>query len=278
MDFVTYINSETAWLYTKIYQNRLFFFDLWSLVHLWSGFMIYLLIRASRSKRPFLVLVSILVIYEIVEILAIYIALTVFRPETIKDQFTDIFLGIIGGVLCRIFLTTVRRHWERFQGLIHAFIIFVVGSSYDFFWVGFYRYHYNVDYYNTPGINVSTLIAWTTCGMVILGLFRLFGKMKLILRLVLTWIIYFIGLLIFEYTYYYVLLVRETTGLPLRPLIFGLIHGTRTLHVFYMTAPFILISVYEFGLWLVSRASATNLSSARRGTLFCPPNLPADAR
>jgi uncharacterized membrane protein YeaQ/YmgE (transglycosylase-associated protein family) len=278
MDLINYINSETAWLYTKIYQNRLFFIDLWSFVHLWSGFMVYLLIRASRLKRPFLVLASILVLYEIVEILAIYIALTVFRPETIKDQFTDIFLGVIGGGLCLTFLTAVHRHYERFHGLIQTFIIFVVGSSYAYFWVGFYHYHYNVDYYNTPGINISTLIAWTTGGMIILALYRQFRKLRMILRLASTWVIYFLGLLAFEYTYYYILEVRETTGLPLRPLIFGLIHGTRTLHVFYLTAPFILIAVYEFGQWLVSRASATNLSSARRGTLFCPPSLPADAR
>lgn len=263
MNFVSYINEHTGWLYTKIYQNDLFFFDLWSLVHLWSGFMVYLLARAIRFKRPMMVLVISLFAYEVVEILCIYIALNVFRPETIKDQFTDIFAGIAGALACMLFLAMVAKFNKRYPGWIKAFIIFVVSSSYAFIWVGSYGYHYNVESYNTQGINVSSLTGWTLCGIYILAVYLLFRNKNLILRLCLTWICYFLVLLPFEYIYYYILEVHEISGLPLRPLIFGLVHGTKTLHVFYIAAPFILIAVYEFGRWLVSRASATTLLSAR---------------
>jgi hypothetical protein len=263
MDLVHYILSHSAWLYTKIYQNDLFFFDLWSFVHLWSGFMLYLLIRAARLKRPMTILISILILYEIAEILFVYIALMIFRPETIKDQFTDIFLGILGGTACYFFLKMVAKFHMKFYQPIIAFIIFVVSSSYAFIWVGFYHYRYNVEVYNTPGINLSSFTAWTIGGVFILYMFRLLRKKKLYYRLALTWLVFFIALLGFEYVYYYILVVREMSGLPLRPLIFGLIHGTRTLHVFYVLAPFILIAIYGFGTWLVSRASATSLPSDR---------------
>ena len=254
MDLVEYILSETAWLYTKIYQNNLFFFDLWSLVHLWSGFMVYLLIRAARIKRPMTVLASILALYEILEILFIYFAFMIFRPETIKDQVTDILMGMVGATASYLFLEAVIKFNIRYSKVIMAFIIFVVSSSYAFFWVGFYHYRYNVEIYNTPGLNLSTFSAWTMGGMFILYIFRLFWKIRFPYRLGLTWLLFFIALLAFEYTYYYILEVRESSGYPLKPLIFGLIHGTRTLHVFYLIAPFILIGVYELGIFLINRS------------------------
>ena len=156
MNFIDYFMNETSWLYTKIYQNDLFFFDLWSFVHLWSGFSVYLLLRAIGFKKPLTTLISILAIYEIIEILFIYFAFSIFKPETIKDQFTDIILGISGGLISLIFMDLLVRYNERYPRLLLTFIMFVVSSTCAFVWVGFYHYRYNVDFYNTPGINVSS--------------------------------------------------------------------------------------------------------------------------
>jgi uncharacterized membrane protein YeaQ/YmgE (transglycosylase-associated protein family) len=210
-----------------------------------------------------LILAVILVAYEVFEILFVYIAFMIFRPETIKDQFTDIFLGVAGGLLCFLFLALVRKFHKRYPEPVHAFIFFVISSSYAFIWVGSYHYKYNVSFYNTPVINISTLIGWTVGGMFILYMYRLFRKRYWLIRISLTWMLYFLALMVFEYFFYYILEVRETSGHPLKPLLFGLVHGTRTLHVFYIIVPFILVAVYEFGLWLVSRASAISLLSAR---------------
>jgi hypothetical protein len=130
----------------------------------------------------------------------------------------------------------------------------VVSSTCAFVWVGFYHYSYNLESYNTPGINVLSWLGWTSGGLFILIAFSLLRKMKLPYRLGLTWILYFHALLAFEYFYYYLLEVKEISGLPLRPLIFGLVHGTRTLHVFYIIAPFIILSIYRLGTWLYNRS------------------------
>lgn len=264
IEFVEYILDESAWLYTRIYQNQLFFIDLWSFVHLWTGFVLYLLFRAAGVQKPMLLLVLLLILYEIVEVLFVYFAFMIFLPETIKDQFTDIILGISGGGLCCLMLALVNKYHDKYPVFMPAFMAFLASSSFAFFWVGFYHYKYNVDFYNTTGINVSTFAGWTLGGMLVIFLFQIFKKQMLIARLGLTWLIFFLFLLAFEYFFYYLLNVRETTGLPLKPLIFGLIHGTLTLHIVYLIAPFIFISLYTFGCWLVKRSSQTISSSCRR--------------
>lgn len=256
-EFVSYILDKSAWLYTRIYQNEFFFFDLWSILHLLSGFAIFMSLRAMHSKRPLVILISILVLYEIVEILFAYFAFNIFRPETIKDQFTDIFIGIAGGLLCSLYLSFAGSSGSKKQIPALLILMLVASFTYAFIWTGFYQYHYNVDSYNTPGINWSTVSAWTSAGMLILLLFSFLPLKHITVRVIFSWLGYFISLLIFEYFYYYILEVRETSGIPLKPLIFGLVHGTRKLHVFYLIAPFLIISLFSFGKWLLNLAIKT---------------------
>lgn len=254
IEFVQYILDESAWLYTRIYQNRLFFFDLWSFVHLWSGFVFYLFFRAARMKMPLIGLLALLFVYEVIEILFAYFAFHIFRPETIKDQVTDILVGMAGGYICLAFLRAAELagHWRH--RIITGVISFMAGATFAFFWVGFYHYTYNVSSYNTAGINLSSFSAWTSGGILIILLFLVFRRYHFLIRLGLTWLSFMIVLLAFEYFFYYLLEVRETTGYPLKPLIWGLIHGTRTLHFVYLTAPFIILSLYLFGTWLVRQS------------------------
>ncbi len=260
MDLVEYILAESDWLYTRIYQNRFFFFDLWSFVHLWSGFAIYLALRAMRPPRPFLILTGILFLYEVIEILFVYFAYMIFRPETIKDQFTDIILGLTGGLVCMAFLRALKDFYSVRPWVFRFLLAFIASSTYAWFWVGFYGYHYNIESYNTKGINISSLAGWIGGGLFVISLYVLLPVRNRILRIGFTWLGYFAALLAFEYYYYYILAVRETTGNPLKPLVFGLIHGTPTLHTFYMIAPFILIGAYELGLWLASRGARQRMA------------------
>lgn len=263
MDFIAYILDQSAWLYTKIYQNKLFFFDLWSIVHCWSGFSIYLVLRAIRLKHPLVILASILITYEVIEILFVYFAFMVFHPETIKDQFTDIFVGITGAILCKVYLNIVSEIKDKNPLPVALTLMFIVSFTYAFPWVGFYHYHYNVEAYNFPGINWSTVLAWTLGGIYILLIVVYAPARNLILRIVLAWTSFFILLLLFEYFYYYILEVRETSGLPLKPLIFGVCHGTRKMHVFYLLAPFMIILLFAFGDWLIRRTTGRKASMVK---------------
>lgn len=108
--FVIQIRHDTSWLYGQIYENQFFFIDFWSLCHLWSGFVLFAILLTIRCKLPWIWLIVLLSLYEIIEISMIYISLHVFYPETIKDQFTDIFIGIFGGFL---FYLLVKQKAKR---------------------------------------------------------------------------------------------------------------------------------------------------------------------
>jgi hypothetical protein len=91
------INFYTAPLYTILYKSQYFFIDCWSFVHFISGFVIVSLTLRRGGSRPLMILMAVLLSWEVLEITFIYMAIHVFRPETIPDQFTDIIIGFIGG-------------------------------------------------------------------------------------------------------------------------------------------------------------------------------------
>ena len=42
--------SRTSWLYTKLVEGPFFFFDLWSLAHLYSGCLVMLVLLALHER------------------------------------------------------------------------------------------------------------------------------------------------------------------------------------------------------------------------------------
>lgn len=112
-------------------------------------------------------------------------------------------------------------------------------------WVGYYGYNYNVNIFNTHLINIWAWFLWTVCGFLFLQVFYL---LKMWVRhpaflLIITWLLYFTSLIFLEYTGYYLLQIREVKG-GNNDLIWGLVHGTPTLHIYYTFFPFIILSVY----------------------------------
>ena len=73
-------------------QSEVIFFNLWSLIHILSGFLIgkYLL----KGKKHFITLIPLLILYEFIEISLIPSGL--FRPEIMLDVIWDIIYGTIG--------------------------------------------------------------------------------------------------------------------------------------------------------------------------------------
>lgn len=99
---VEWINEVTAPLYTVIYGNAIFFIDYWSFVHFTSGAVVFSALTALRFKRRWLILFLLLLLYELIEITTIFVALDLFRPETLKDQVTDILVGGLGAAAAHL--------------------------------------------------------------------------------------------------------------------------------------------------------------------------------
>ncbi len=93
-----WIVENTKWLYQTLWTNSLFYIDYWSIVHLLSGGLLFVLICSFNIKRCWLILISTLIGYEVLEILIKYFAFNIFLPETFTDQITDLFIGTIGAV------------------------------------------------------------------------------------------------------------------------------------------------------------------------------------
>jgi hypothetical protein len=245
---VELINTNCDWLYVKIFENPIFFFDFWSLVHFWSGGILITIILAKGYRNKWSILFSLLLFYEIVEISMLYVSLNVFLPETIKDQFTDIFVGVSGGYLFDKWLnfySTNKKQFADFFQNPNTHIALFTAITIAFDWVGFYRYKYNVPMLNSPGLNYTAFLLWSTGIFSVLIVYnRLSVKYNKLYSMALLWMIYFAALCIFEFTLYHVFGFKESGAHDHKPLMFNIIHGTNVLHLFYMLCPFTSVAIF----------------------------------
>ncbi len=253
--------QHTQWLYTMLYVHPLFFLDYWSIVHLWSGCLVYLSLSALGVRRPWRLLVAALLAYEVVEIILRYVALHVFLPETITDQVTDIVIGCLGAYAASAWL---RR--PRHTGHVAAAL---TAASIAFGWVGSYQYRYNLEMLNSLGINWWAFICWFA---VMLGTLRWYRWAERRwpqpgVALAGTWLFGVVGLLIpIEYVGYSLLGIHEIGHPTAQPLLLNLVHGTPTLFSFYLTAPITTVVVFLQFRRLLSRARHAVTAKAVRRT------------
>jgi hypothetical protein len=93
------VNHYTAFCYKVIYKSDYFLIDYWSFLHVFNGLWVVFVSYYKRYRHPFLILGLALFSWEFLEISFIYLSAHIFKPETIPDQFTDIIVGFIGGLL-----------------------------------------------------------------------------------------------------------------------------------------------------------------------------------
>jgi hypothetical protein len=246
-----YLLAQSGWLYTKIYQNDFFFLDLWSIVHVWTGFMLLMLLRLFKIRRVFTTMFLILLMIEILEILTGYLAPDIFHPEIFKTRFIDLFLGMIGGLLSELFLRIASGSIAKHEKGILSILAFLAAFTYSFVWVGFYRYNYNVRLFNFPGINLAALVFWTSGAYTTIMFYQFLERKTIVIRWLVTWSAYLLVLFTVEFTGYFIFRLHENSVPGAKALAFGLIHGTNVLHFFYLTSPLYTISLFIFFRWLI---------------------------
>ncbi len=94
-------NKVGIFLNTVIYENSFIFLNLWSVVHFFSGAIIYFLLDKYKISNPLFVIFVMLIMYEVFEFLLYGIF---FREETIKDIVWDLIIAMIGALLVRTWL------------------------------------------------------------------------------------------------------------------------------------------------------------------------------
>jgi hypothetical protein len=259
------ILGSTAWLYTRIYENGVFFFDLWSFAHLWSGFIIMTMLLAGRARRRWLFLTAALLSYELLELAFIYAAFHVFRAETLKDQVTDVLVGLAGGGVS-VFLWTCYQRWTEVArtSFVRHLAAVLLAVSIAFEWVGNYGYRYDRESLNSDGLSWWALLLWSLGLLALAEGYAGFERRlrSSLLALLPTAALYYLALFSVEYLGYVTLGIHEVGHAGRSALAFDLIHGTGGLHVFYLSAPLLTSGSYVVLRRLFERAfSASPLQS-----------------
>jgi hypothetical protein len=259
-----WILGNTHWLYTKIWETPVFFLDYWSFVHFWSGFVLFCLLLVFRVKQRFRWLFFIVSLYEVIEIAFIFMAFNAFRPETLKDQLTDIVVGMLGGGVAfgmvRVASLARRSQGRMRPALFHpVFRWALTAVTIAFPWVGSYQYRYNLPCLNAEGFNWYTFSLWTFGIFAILWVWEALRPrlQETWMRSLVLWGMYVLCLLAAEAIGFYGIGVRESGHPYTRPLVAGLIHGTRVLHGFYLSVPFLAILASRLFRKLFDRAVAS---------------------
>jgi len=256
MNTITTILKETDWLYTRLFETDFFFIDLWSVVNLWSGFSLFILLCALKVKRPYLILLLILIAFEIIEILVLHFALSIFRTETFKNEGTHIYIGMAGGLLALLLLRISGKHLQSHRNTTEILLASYTSFTYAFVWVGFYGYRYNLPECNSNGINYTAFIFWFLGLTGILLVFSLLKKRGIFRALFITWGLYLVSLFSIEYYFYYHVGLHENSKPQAKALFFGIIHGLPVLHIVYLFAPLIIIIFYLFFRHVLLKALA----------------------
>lgn len=91
----------TEILQIELINTKFFFFSLWSVIHVLSGFLFMYLIKDFKLTKTnkIIILSLILVFYEIIEFWAIGTFPNFFLPETLIDAISDVAVGVIGGLI-----------------------------------------------------------------------------------------------------------------------------------------------------------------------------------
>lgn len=169
-NLVTWIKLLTSWLYVRVYENPVFFIDYWSFVHFWSGFVVFALLFVVKLRPAWRWLAFFLFCYECLELLLLYIACDVFRPETLKDQFTDVFVGLLGGFFCQWLLKRrsakgpARRPWLEAEAVLTSLTI-------AFVWTGNYTSFFAHPTGPVP-FDLKLFLGWALAGWMLLMAYR----------------------------------------------------------------------------------------------------------
>ncbi len=234
------IQNKIDWLNFVIFDSKWIYFDLWSLVILWSGAILFTIISALKIKHRWHVLLSILAIAQLAQTTYPNSIPNMYWVLKAINNINELAIGMLGGYLMYLFF-----NWNKKRKYSLWLAIFMSAITISFIWVGTYGYSYNIAFFNSPAINWWALTCWTISGAIMLTAYQLFKrKMRPIFAAATIWAIYIAILLSLEYLAFHVFTFQEATQ-GTTALIFDVIHGRPEMHVFYTTSTFIFISLFS---------------------------------
>ncbi|MDP2887439.1 MAG: hypothetical protein Q8P34_00550, partial [Bacteroidota bacterium] len=156
-----FIREFTVWLHQPLFEYGLFYIDLWSLVHFWSGMILFAGLSAQRWKNRWGWLAFFLIAFEVVEATIFISILRLFMPEKLPDCFTDVIIGMAGGYL----IYFLHEKWRITNFYSKLFLFWLTAGTVSFLWSGNHGYLFNNLTHNTSGFNWWVFIGWMLAGI-----------------------------------------------------------------------------------------------------------------
>lgn len=240
-DLMHFIREFTVWLHQPLFEYGLFYLDLWSLVHFWSGMMVFTGLSALNWQNRWRWLVFFLTAFELLEASIFIAIMKMFRPEKLPDCFTDVIVGMAGGFLV-FSLFEKRKITIPFARL---FIGWLAAGTISFLWTGNYGYLTSNATLETLNFNWGSFLNWMIAGMGVLYLFEKISDAKIgwIKSAAITWGVYSTALLF---------LIGITANLlnadelaHANPSLLKFVGANDVKTLFYFTAPFLFIGFYR---------------------------------
>jgi len=249
MDLYHRFIEATGILYTKVFVGRFFFFDLWSINHMWTGFMLYLILSALRIKKPFTVILACLFGYEVFEISLTYFATSIFIPEIIKDQFTDIFIGLTGSFAGFLFVSNYDFLISRFHNVVQNAFIFFISMSFSFLWLVFSQKAVCLDGDSCTEINLIIFFLWLTQAFITIAVFRKSGLLKSIR----PWAVFVVTFILITVLNFCLISLPKISVIRPDNLLYWF-SSMRVKLIIFPFLPFLLLAAHETFIKLVSKA------------------------
>jgi hypothetical protein len=240
-DVMQFIREFTVWLHQPLLEYGLFYIDLWSLVHFWSGLIIFVGLSALKWEKRWGWLAFFLLAFELVEATIFISIMKMFRPEKLPDCFTDIIVGMAGGYLIYLLF----EKWKVTSYVSKLFLFWLTAGTLSFLWTGNSGYLFNNPEHNASGFNWWVFVGWMVIGILILYFYDRMRILKYntLKSIVTTWIAYLVPLLILSFGVSNMSLANESSWVNNSRLV-EFLPDQATKNFFYFTAPFFFISVY----------------------------------
>jgi len=237
-----FIRQYTVWLHHTIFEYGLFYIDLWSLVHLWSGLILFTALSAYGWKNRSRWLAFFLLAFEVVEATIFISIMKMFRPEKLPDSFTDIFVGLAGGYLILYLFEKIKID----KGSSRLFLFFLSSATVSFLWTGNNKFEFSNPIFNTQGINWWVFVGWITIGIAMLFLYEKLKSLNLgnLKSASICWIAYIPVILILLTGTSNLLYAGESLN-GNNGYFAKYITTSETKAFFYMTSPLFFIGVYQ---------------------------------
>lgn len=241
---VDFLRENAVWLHSVLIEYKLLYFDLWSIVHLSTGALLFGVISSLGIKNRWKLLFYLLVGFELFEATIAIGVLKLFMPEKIPDVFIDVIVGMLGGYLVYyIFLSLeLAQHIKDFiLNIISAAVI-------AFFWTGYYGYNLNIAHGDSTSLNLIAFLFWWIVGVLVsMG----FGYLNIKLTnkfysLSLVIILFIVLSIPFSYLIIDVFGVRDLS-IGLNGSVAGVFHYMKSSFTFHILFPTLIILL---NIWL----------------------------